>query len=134
MRQAADFIKNAGQEAIRDNDLRERINKGLRAWISEAVEENKELFTVFISDTVRKWDPVATSRTDRAARRQRPPVDKDKRHHRRRARRAPYLPLHFFIAGHSITRGNAGSLDEGGDQREDFPGRLVDILVVGNRL
>ncbi len=62
VRQAADFIKNAGQEAIRDNDLRERINKGLRAWISEAVEENKELFTVFISDTVRKWDPVATSR------------------------------------------------------------------------
>ncbi len=57
VRQAADFIKNAGQEAISDNDLRERLNKGLRAWISEAVEENKELFTVFISDTVRKWDP-----------------------------------------------------------------------------
>jgi uncharacterized membrane-anchored protein YjiN (DUF445 family) len=62
VRQVADFIRNAGQGAINDHDLRERINRGLRAWISETVEGNRELFAVFISDTVRKWDPAATSR------------------------------------------------------------------------
>jgi uncharacterized membrane-anchored protein YjiN (DUF445 family) len=62
VRQAADFIRNAGQAAINDNELKEKINNGLRGWIAETVEANKELFAVFISETVRKWDPGATSR------------------------------------------------------------------------
>ncbi|MGD0230237.1 MAG: DUF445 family protein [Syntrophorhabdales bacterium] len=60
--QVAAFIREAGQGIFAREDLKERINQGLRAWISGAVHENKELFALFISETVKKWDPEATSR------------------------------------------------------------------------
>jgi len=62
VQQVAAFIRDAGQKALADEDLKERINRGLRTLVSEAVDENKELFALFISETVKKWDPEATSR------------------------------------------------------------------------
>ena len=60
--QIAQGLHELGRALKRDEAVRERLNNWLRTWAVTAISENRDLLVGFISETFKKWDPVATSR------------------------------------------------------------------------
>lgn len=60
--QIAHSLHELGRALKRDEAVRERLNNWLRTWAVTAISENRDLLVGFISETFKKWDPVATSR------------------------------------------------------------------------
>ncbi len=61
-RQIARAIREIGNAAAKDESVREKINQWLRGWAVNVLSSNREAIVDFISETVRRWDPVETSR------------------------------------------------------------------------
>lgn len=62
VRQIAKALREVGRVVSSDENLRERANEWLRVWVADAVSDNRELLVLFISETVKQWDPEVTSR------------------------------------------------------------------------
>jgi uncharacterized membrane-anchored protein YjiN (DUF445 family) len=62
VRQIAKALREVGRIVSSDENLRERANQWLRVWVADAVSDNRELLVLFISETVKQWDPEVTSR------------------------------------------------------------------------
>ena len=62
VRQVAAAIERVGRVLAADEDLKDKANGWLRTWAADAATENRQLLVRFISETVRSWDPEATSR------------------------------------------------------------------------
>jgi uncharacterized membrane-anchored protein YjiN (DUF445 family) len=62
VRQIAKALREVGRVVSSDENLRERANQWLRVWVADGVSDNRELLVLFISETVKQWDPEVTSR------------------------------------------------------------------------
>jgi len=62
VRQVAKAIQQVGTVLAADEHLKTKVNQWLRTWATDAAADNRELLVTFISETVKRWDPEATSR------------------------------------------------------------------------
>jgi len=60
--QVAKTIQRIGTVLAADEHLKTKVNQWLRTWVTDAAADNRELLVRFISETVKRWDPEATSR------------------------------------------------------------------------
>jgi len=60
--QVAKTIQRIGTVLAADEHLKTKVNQWLRTWATDAAADNRELLVRFISETVKRWDPEATSR------------------------------------------------------------------------
>jgi uncharacterized membrane-anchored protein YjiN (DUF445 family) len=60
--QVATAIQRLGTALATDERLKRKVNEWLRTWVTEAAVSNRQLLVEYISETVKAWDPEATSR------------------------------------------------------------------------
>ncbi len=60
--QIARSLHELGKALKRDKALEEKMNQWMRIWVVTAISDNRDLLVGFVSETFRKWDPIATSR------------------------------------------------------------------------
>ncbi len=60
--QVGRVIQELGRVLTTDEDLKGKVNEWLRMWVTDAATANRQILVKLISETVKKWDPQATSR------------------------------------------------------------------------
>ncbi len=60
--QIARSLHELGKALRKDEALQEKLNEWMRTWVVTAISDNRDLLVGFVSETFRKWDPIATSR------------------------------------------------------------------------